>query len=433
MKKLLYSLTSLIGFFMFVPPVFAVGPDIKNYTSDTLQSIILIGSALAGFFLVKGGYFYITSSGNPDNLESAKRTIRNALIGLVLILSAGFIVTLLQNTFTSQTTPNNLSSVSLTPIAPQVPTDGVGSVMINGINAIMQNVIQSATKPLLDAIISYLTTTPSLLSNAVVFNFWLVILGIVDTLFVLVIAVLGLHVMSASSFGFEEIELKHLLPRIGLAFLGANVSLFLCDYVITTCNALVSEVLHSTGGLDHAWVVNAATFENLLDNNAETITLLFLLLFIIIAIILLIMYIVRLIMIVLAGVMAPFIFLLWAIPKFSDFAQAAIRGYLVTVFIIFVHVVVIQLAASFLALPDHTNNSILAVVIAIGLFLTLLKIPTWLFQMMFYTSRIGSLKHMGGQMLNVMTTHKTDEKTMNSQSVIGVDAEIQKRRRYINA
>ncbi len=433
MKKIFNSLAILIGFFMYAPPVFAVGSDIQNYTSDTLQSIILIASALAGFFLVKGGYFYITSSGNPENLESAKRTIRNAVIGLLLVLSAGFIVTLLQNTFTGQITLNSPSSVSLTPIAPQLPTDGVGTVMINGINAIMQNIIQSATKPLLDAIIGYLTTTPSLLSNAVVFNFWLVTLGIADALFVLVVAVLGLQVMSASSFGFEEIELKHLLPRISLAFLGANVSLFLCDYVITTCNALVSEVLHTTGGLDHAWVVNAATYQAIGSNQAPMITLIFLLLFIIIAIILLFMYVVRLIVIALSGVLAPFIFLLWAIPKFSDFAEAGVRGYLATVFIIFVHVIVIQLAASFLSLPDHANNSILAVVIAIGLFLTLLKIPTWLFQMMFYTSRVGSLKRMGAQMLNAMTTHKTEDNTIGSQPSYGVDAEIQKRRRYINA
>lgn len=31
--------------------------------------------------------------------------------------------------------------------------------------------------------------------------------------------------MSASTFGFEEVEIGQLLPRIGLAFLGANVSL----------------------------------------------------------------------------------------------------------------------------------------------------------------------------------------------------------------
>lgn len=60
--------------------------------------------------------------------------------------------------------------------------------------------------------------TPLMAQNSSVFNLWLAMVGITDVLFVVVIALLGFHVMSAASLGFDEIEIKHLLPRIGLIF-----------------------------------------------------------------------------------------------------------------------------------------------------------------------------------------------------------------------
>ncbi len=431
MKKTFYALFGAITYLMVVPPVFAVGTDMSNYTNDTLQLITLLASASAAFFLIKGGYHYMTSTGHPEALENAKKTIRNAVIGLALVLGANVVISLLQGALLSPTASTTTQALTLSPLATQTPNDGVAQVLINAVIGLLQDVVQSATQPIVNAIISYLTTTPSLLTNSVVFHFWAISLGIVDSLFVVVVALLGLHFMSASTFGFEEIELKHLLPRIGLSFLGANVSLFLCDYVITTCNALVKEVINTTGGLDHAWVVNAINPVSLLTGNTKLITLIFFVIFLIVAIILLFMYIVRLILVALAGVLSPFIFLMWAIPKTSDFAEAAVKGYVVTVFMIFVHVVVIQLASSFLALPDNPDSSLLSIVIAIGLFLTLLRIPTWMFQMMFYTSRLSALIHMGSQMVNTMTTHK--QEGSNAGYTEDDNAEAKLKRRYINA
>ena len=92
--------------------------------------------------------------------------------------------------------------------------------------------------------------------------------------------------------------------------------------------------------------INPAT---LITGTTPLITFIFLILFLMIAIVLLFMYIGRLIMISLGAVLSPLIFLLWIVPKFSDFAEIAIKSYLVTVSVVFVHVVVIQLASSFLS------------------------------------------------------------------------------------
>jgi hypothetical protein len=256
-----------------------------------------------------------------------------------------------------------------------------------------------------------LTTTPSLLSNQVVFNFWLVILGITDSLFVLVVAILGFHFMSASTFGYDDVELSQLLPKIGLAFLAANVSLFLADYAIVTVNAMVKTVLSSTGGLNHAWIVDAINPTTFITGTTPLISLVFLILFLIIAIVLLFMYISRLIMISLGAVLSPLICLLWIVPKFSDFAEIAAKSYIVTVFMVFVHVVIIQLASSFLSFPNSAGNSLISIAVAIGLFLTLLKVPSLMTQMVFYSSSNGVFRRMGHQIINVMSTDNTSSKT----------------------
>lgn len=387
-------------------PIFAASTssEITNYTNDTLSIITLVAAVSAVFFLIKGGYLYLTSVGKPESLEQAKKTIRNALIGLVIVIAAGLIVSVFQNALNSSGGSAGDASINISPVETIKPSDGLTQVLIDAVSGFLRNIVESATKPIVDGIFTYLTTTPSLLNNQVIFKFWLVMLGITDSLFVLIVALLGLHFMSASTLGFEEMELKQLFPRIGLAFLGANISLFLADYAILTSNALVKTVIDSTGGLNHAWIVNAINPSTLASGTTPLITLIFLVLFLIISIVLLLLYISRLIMISLFAVLSPFLFLLWTLPKFSDISEIAAKTYLTTVFIVFVHVVVIQLASSFLAFPEHSGNSLISILVAIGLFITLLKIPQLLIQISFYTSKGSAFKKFGGQIINVLTT-----------------------------
>jgi len=261
----------------------------------------------------------------------------------------------------------------------------------------------------MNGVISYLTTTPTLLDNSIIRNYWLIILGITDSLFVLVVALLGLRFMSAEAFGFEEMELRHLLPRIGLAFLGANVSLFLANYAIITCNALVSAVLNSTGGLSQALLIDAITPTGDATVATPFVILVFLLIFLIVSIVLLLMYVSRLIFISLGAVLSPLIFLMWSMPKFSDFAEIAVKAYLVSVFTVFVHIVVIQLASAFISLPAHSENNIVSIVVGIGLFFTLLKIPGMLMQMAFYSTGAAAIYKIGKEIVNVISTSKSEK------------------------
>lgn len=418
MKRLLSVLVLLPILPALVTPAFADAPQaITDYTNNTLGMITAIAAAASALFIIIGGYFYFTSNGKPEQLEKGKRILKNTFIGLAIVFAAGVIVSTLTGAFNPASVGTNSGAVNVQDIQAVKPSDGLTQVLIDAVSGFLQNVVQSATKPVMNGIIGYLTSTPSLMSNSVVLNFWKITVGIVDVLFVLVVALLGLRMMSAEALGFEEVELRQILPRIGLAFVGANMSLFLADFMVQTCNTLVKAILDSTGGLNQAFVTDAVNPTTLLTGTTPLITLVFLVLFLVVSIVLLFMYISRLIFLSLGAVLAPFIFLLWTLPKFADFAEIAVKSYLVTVFMIFVHVVVIQLASSFLALPTHTDSSIVSIAVAIGLFLALLKIPQVLMQMVFYTSGVGSLRRIGGHLINVISTDNTSSASRATSAV----------------
>jgi len=404
-----------------------MNPEVATFASNTLSALTVLASLVATFSLIQGAYFYITSNGNPESLEKAKKTIRNALIGLVLVLSANSISSILYSSFTTPAVSNSVSEIAIAPIIPVEPEGGLTQVLLDAIGSLLQNIVQSATKPITDSILSFLTNTPSLTTNSVIFNFWLTIVGIVDALFALLIAAIGFQFMSATSFGFEEIELKQVLPKLGLSFLGANTSIFLIDWVIKLCNVLVNVVLNSTGGLNQAWIANA--FDPASASLAETafITLIFMILFVILAVVLLLFYITRLITIALGAVLAPFIFLLWSLPKFSDFAEISAKAYLTTIFSIFVHVVVIQLAAAFLTLPDQVGtNSLISILVGVGMLLTLLKTQSFMVQLMFYNSTRSLTKKIGGQIMNVLSSKQVASTAPNSSRAVNTPRKVVK-------
>lgn len=409
MKRILPLLAILPVIILYPQIAYAASTstDINNFTHTTLGYITAIASVAAILFVVKGGLQYMTSSGSPEGIESAKKTIRNALLGLLIVLSASFVIGIFNQAYNGAGSGGS-DTVSIPQIESVKPPDGLTQVLLDAISGVLQNLIQSAVKPVVDGIITYLTTTPSLMTNSVVLKFWMVTLGITDSLFLVVMALIGLHFMSASALGFEEIELRQLLPRVGVAFLGANSSLFLADYIVQTCNVMVKTVIDQTGGLTDAWIVNAVNPVTFLTGNTPLITEVFLVIFLISAIVLLLIYVSRLIMIFLGAVLSPLIFLLWAMPKTADFAIASFKTYFVTVFMAFVHVVILQLASAFLTLPGNTTNSLVSIAVAIGLFFTLLKVPSVMMQLVLYSSGTTIFKRVGGQIINAVMAPKSE-------------------------
>jgi hypothetical protein len=61
---------------------------IESFIQSVIQAIAgLAGLVATGFFVI-GGFRYITSSGNPEHLERAKRTIMFSATGLAITIAA---------------------------------------------------------------------------------------------------------------------------------------------------------------------------------------------------------------------------------------------------------------------------------------------------------------------------------------------------------
>lgn len=91
MKKIIYTSSLLLATLVIASPVFAAGADVSK-VQTFIQSIIQIFVTLAGLvataFLVWGGFRYMTSSGNPEALDGAKKTVMFSAIGLAIVLGA---------------------------------------------------------------------------------------------------------------------------------------------------------------------------------------------------------------------------------------------------------------------------------------------------------------------------------------------------------
>jgi TRAP-type C4-dicarboxylate transport system permease small subunit len=72
-------------------PALAASGDVtqvQNFIRSVIQIIASLAGLIATGFFVVGGFSYITSSGNPEHLDRAKRTILYAAIGLAVTIAA---------------------------------------------------------------------------------------------------------------------------------------------------------------------------------------------------------------------------------------------------------------------------------------------------------------------------------------------------------
>ncbi|OGZ32324.1 MAG: hypothetical protein A2V69_02490 [Candidatus Portnoybacteria bacterium RBG_13_40_8] len=64
---------------------------------EVIQTILLaIGLGIAVIVLILGGIRYLTSGGDAEKAGSAKNLIINAIIGIIIILAAAFLLALVQ-------------------------------------------------------------------------------------------------------------------------------------------------------------------------------------------------------------------------------------------------------------------------------------------------------------------------------------------------
>jgi len=78
---------------------------VDGFIRSLIQALAGLAGLIATGFFVVGGFSYITSSGNPEHLDKAKRTILYSAIGLSVTVAAfvlsNIVTTLAVNAFGS--------------------------------------------------------------------------------------------------------------------------------------------------------------------------------------------------------------------------------------------------------------------------------------------------------------------------------------------
>lgn len=74
-----------------------IGP--TGYLTAVLSTIVTLGWITAAIFLAVGAIQYITSAGDKGKATEAKQTLTNALIGIVILLVIGSVLTMVSGFF----------------------------------------------------------------------------------------------------------------------------------------------------------------------------------------------------------------------------------------------------------------------------------------------------------------------------------------------
>ncbi len=374
----------------------------RSFVSPIIDTLCAVGSLVCVFFLVNGGINYMTSTGKPDSLDHAKRVIRNALIGLILIFAAATLTQILTHAYGGSNAAIHASVPNLTAITPAPVSNGLVAVIIKAVTGLLNDIIQSLTSPFIKSLAYFTKSTPLIADNSTVFNMWLAVVGMCDALFVLVVALLGFHVMSATTLGFEEIDIKHLLPRLALIFLVLNTSIFAIDGVIEISNALI-HAANLANGTTSLW----AALTDVVKQSAELglPSLLIMLLFTIFSVVLVLYYLGRLITLYVGAVLSPLILLLWLIPGFRDFSETAAKTYIMTIFVLFAQVIILIISGSLIAgvvvgSPTQTTGTLMPMVTGVAAMYAVLKVPTVMNRLSFASMGPRSARQLGGQFIN---------------------------------
>ena len=376
----------------------------KSFVTPVAQSMVGLAAIAVVLFLIFGGFLYTTSSGNPEKLDQAKKVIRNALIGLAFVVAAGALTAILSHAYAGAPTATAQKLPALVSVTPTPSSNGLVDALTGTITGLLKNLIESAARPFIAGLAFFTHATPLMADNSGVFNLWLVVVGITDALFVLMVALIGFHIMSFSAFGLEEIELKHILPKIGLIFLLINTSLFAIDGVISLSNAMIAAL---NAAFDYASVWETLTRVVANAGTMGLAALLIMVAFLILSVMLMIYYVLRLVVLYVGAVLSPLALLLWLLPGFKDFVETAAKTYAGTVFVLFIHVVILELAASLFAGMVATGgsqdpNPIMSLIVGLATLLALLKTQSVMSQMSYVSLGPRTAVKLGGQISNVM-------------------------------
>lgn len=347
-----------------------INKDFAKVLSPYLHALYLLAATISTLSILIGGYLYITSSGNVNKLEKAKKVIRNSLIGLVVVLSASFLTNFLdQKSNQSLNLPNSVPKLEV--ITPKKSDSGLVDLIIKAITGVFSNVITSITEPIVNGFNYFLKGTPLPSKNSEVFNLWLSVLAIANGLFILVLILMGMHLMSFSILGLNELSISKLIGSSIFGFILMNSSIFIIDAIIILSNSLIRIIENSS-----AFYVFNSIKEIINDSSIFSLAgSIILIIFLVIAVILMVFYLMRIIGIYLGAILSPLIILLCLVPAFKDLMYGLMKKYFLNINIIFIHIIILELAGSLINNIDSNGGGLMKVFLALATLITLIKSP----------------------------------------------------------
>ncbi len=373
---------------------------INRFVHPVLSGMIVLAGLVAAFMIVLGGIGYITSSGSINRLYRSKRTITKALIGLTIVIAAAALSLVLRQTFGPTLASGSQHLPALGSVKPASQSGGFVAVIIEAVSGFLGAIVASAAHPFIVALQYFTSATPLPAANPSVLHLWFVCVGLADGLLALVIALIGFHVMGAEQFGLKDVELRSLLPSVLLTFLLINVSIYLIDGIIELSNVMIVAV--------RAGMANVSPWQSLINLTDKSASLglpalLIFIVFIVLSVILLVYYLARIVILYLGAILAPLVVLLWLLPSFKDFAENALKAYLTTVFVLFIHVIILLLAGSLFAVVGESGgikDPIMSLLLGLSALIALIKTQGVLMHLNYASLGPRTARRLGGNVLN---------------------------------
>ena len=242
----------------------------------------------------------------------------------------------------------------------------------------------SVIQPIVDTIdrtsLNFITQTPpaGTYANATVMEFTTWSIGVVDAAVAVFIVIAGYNIMIARQIGARYHDVMEVLPRIALAVLAANLSLFFLRFFIDLENALCQGVTDLFG---LTFLTN--TIVGLFQGNLVSAGLLVFLLAMVLGVMNLLLagqMLLRLALLVLLMVLAPPAFLCWALPQTQGYARLWTSTFAATVFVQFFQVSALALGAMLISYTStahllNLDRTVLTLLISIAVLYLVLRIP----------------------------------------------------------
>lgn len=92
-----HAATAIGTKFDWLSPAAASDTTLTNLFVRVISWILILAAGLAVIYLIYSGILYITAAGNPDSAKKGQQGVINAIIGVVIIVLAYTILTVIMN------------------------------------------------------------------------------------------------------------------------------------------------------------------------------------------------------------------------------------------------------------------------------------------------------------------------------------------------